>query len=99
DDLLDVSRITRGKIGLRRERVLLADVVGRAVEAVRPQLGRAGHRLEVALPPEPIRLEADPTRLEQILTNLLSNAAKYSNPGGQIALSADRDGGDVVIRV
>jgi PAS domain S-box-containing protein len=99
DDLLDVSRITRGKIALRKERVDLAAVVGNAVEAVRPLVDEAGHRLTVALPAEPILLEADPLRLSQVLLNLLSNAAKYTNPGGDIQLTVERERDAVSIRV
>jgi signal transduction histidine kinase/HAMP domain-containing protein/ActR/RegA family two-component response regulator len=86
DDLLDVSRITRGKVELRKERVNLADVVRHAVLTVRPLINARGHRLSVSLPSEPIWLEADPTRLEQVLANLLNNAAKYTEPGGRIDL-------------
>ena len=85
DDLLDVSRITRGKIELRKEPVELRRAVNRAVEAVRPLIEAQGHGLTVSLPAEAIRLEADPTRLEQVLVNLLNNAAKYTEPGGEIA--------------
>ncbi len=99
DDLLDVSRLTRGKIELRKELLELSAVVGRAVESTRPHLEARGHRLDVALPDEPVRLEADPTRLEQVLANLLHNAAKYTDPGGQIWLTAERDGDEVAIHV
>jgi PAS domain S-box-containing protein len=99
DDLLDVSRISRGRIELRKQVVDVAAVAGRAVEAVRPLLDERGHRLRVALPPGPLWLEADPVRLEQILTNLLSNSAKYTDPGGHIELAAERAGGEVVLRV
>ncbi|PYQ11708.1 MAG: hypothetical protein DMF80_21015 [Acidobacteria bacterium] len=97
DDLLDVSRITRGKIELRREHVVLAAVVERALESARPVLG--GHPLSVSLPPEPISLQADPTRLEQVLANLLNNAAKYTPAGGTIHLTAAREGAQAVLRV
>jgi PAS domain S-box-containing protein len=99
DDLLDVSRITRGKIALRKETVDLAAGVGHAVETVRPLLDSQHHRLTVALPPEAVHLEADPTRLEQILVNLLNNAAKYTRPGGHVSLTGERGDGTVVIRV
>ena len=98
-DLLDVSRISTGKLELRRERVDLASVVREAVEASGPQIVRQGHELTVTFPPEPILLDADPTRLVQVLLNLLSNAAKYSERGGHIRLSVERDGGEVVVSV
>jgi signal transduction histidine kinase len=99
DDLLDVSRIARGKIELRKQPVDLAAVVGRAVEASRPFLDGRRHRLEVALPAEPVVLEADPDRLAQVLSNLLHNAAKYTPPGGHVRLSAERQADAVEIRV
>ena len=99
DDLMDVARISRGKIELHKEAVDLATVVGLAVETARTLIDERRHRLTVSLPDEMIRLEADPTRLEQVLWNLLNNAAKYTEPGGQIALSAEREGGEVVLRV
>ena len=92
DDLLDVSRITRGKIELRREIVALDDVVTRAIETARPVIDAQAHRLRVSLPSEPLRLHADPTRLSQVVSNLLNNAAKYSPPEGRIELTARRDG-------
>jgi PAS domain S-box-containing protein len=99
DDLLDVSRITRGRIELRKEQVELATVVGSAVEASRPLIEKWGHRLTVKIPEEPIRLDADLTRLSQALSNLLNNAAKYTDKGGHIWLTAERQSNDVVIRV
>jgi len=99
DDLLDVSRITTGKLELRKVRVDLAAVLRDAVEASRPLIDRGGHKLIVTLPPDPILLDADPTRLGQVFLNLLNNAAKYSEPGGHIHLSAARDGSEVVVRV
>ena len=99
DDLLEVSRITSGKIELRKERIALADAVSDAVEAGRPGIERGRHHLEVALPPEPIHLEADSVRLAQVFSNLLNNAAKYSEPGGRITLTAAQEGGDIAIRV
>jgi PAS domain S-box-containing protein len=99
DDLLDVSRITRGKIRLRKETTDLATVVGHAVETVRSLIELQKHELSVSLPDEPVHLEADPTRLEQVLTNLLNNAAKYTEPGGHIRLTAGREGAEVVVRV
>ncbi len=99
DDLLDVSRISRGKLTLRKERVALAAVVQSAVEGSRPLIEASAHRLAVALPPDPVWLEADPTRLAQVFSNLLTNAAKYTDRGGHIALTAERQGDDVVVSV
>ncbi len=99
DDLLDVSRITRGKIALRKEQVELAAVVGSAVESSRFLFDEPGHQLTVELPPEPVTLEADPARLSQVLSNLLNNAAKYTDPGGRIWLTAERERESVSIRV
>jgi PAS domain S-box-containing protein len=99
DDLLDVSRITRGKLELRRQRVDLAAVVQSAVEASRPLVEAAAHRLTVALPPEPVPLDADPVRLAQVFANLLTNAAKYTDRGGAIRLTAERRGDEVVVAV
>jgi PAS domain S-box-containing protein len=99
DDLLDVSRISRNKMELRRSRVLLADVVSSAVETARPAIEAAGHELTVALPPEPIHLDADLTRLAQVFGNLLNNSAKYTQQGGRIRLAATRDGDRLVVEV
>ena len=99
DDLLDVSRITRNRLEMRRRPVDLAPVVLHAVEATRPLFEHARHTLEVALPPEPIRLDADPARLTQVFANLLTNACKYTEPGGSVWLQAAREGKVVVIRV
>ena len=99
DDLLDVSRITRGKIELRKERIELVTVVKSAVEASRPLIEKQGHELTVLIPPEPIHLEADLTRLSQVLLNLLDNAAKYTDRGGRIWLTAERQNEQVLIRV
>ena len=100
DDLLDVSRINRNKMELRRSRVPLADVVGGAVEISRPMIDAAGHELIVSLPPEPVWLDADLTRLAQVFGNLLTNSAKYTERGGRIWLTAAREGGraSVVVR-
>src|SRR5258707_1928732 len=99
DDLLDVSRITKGKIELRKERLELAAVVGSAVETSRPLIESAGHELTVTLLPEPIPLDADLTRLAQVFSNLLNNAARYTEQGGHIGLTAERHGGEVVVKV
>ncbi len=99
DDLLDVSRINRNKMELRRSRVLLADVVSSAVETARPAVEEAGHELTVSLPHEPVHLDADLTRLAQVFGNLLTNSAKYTTRGGHIRLSAERRGEEVVVSV
>ncbi len=99
DDLLDISRISSGKIGLQKERVSLALIVTNAVEASRPAIESENHQLTVTLPAEPVYLEADLTRLAQVLQNLLNNAAKYTPPGGRIGLHAEFDGHSVAIRV
>jgi signal transduction histidine kinase/DNA-binding response OmpR family regulator len=99
DDLLDLSRITRGKIRLQTEPVDIAGVVARAVETSRPLIDARKHELNVVLPREPVRVQGDPVRLAQVLGNLLNNAAKYTEEGGRIWLSAERQDGDVVLRV
>ncbi|HEV3443420.1 MAG TPA: MASE1 domain-containing protein [Gemmataceae bacterium] len=99
DDLLDVSRINRGKVQLRLQRLELATVVSRAIETARPVIDAHGHQLEVALPAGPVFLEGDLTRLAQVLANLLNNAAKYSDQAGHIWLDAETHGAEVVIRV
>jgi two-component system CheB/CheR fusion protein len=90
DDLLDVSRISRGKLELRKERVQLAAIVRSAVETSGPVIEEMHHELTVTLPSEPVVLDGDPTRLAQVLSNILSNAAKYTDPGGRIRLSSER---------
>jgi PAS domain S-box-containing protein len=99
DDLLEVSRISRGRIELQKEWVNLADVVNDALAATEPLVSSFDHRLKVSLPPEPLQLMADPTRLTQILTNLIKNAAKFTKPGGSIQVSAVREGDEVVMSV
>ncbi|WP_434427740.1 PAS domain-containing protein [Nannocystis pusilla] len=99
DDLMDVSRISRNKLELRRGRILLADVIGSAVETARPQIEAAGHDLQLALPPGPVWLDADLTRLAQVFSNLLTNSAKYTAPGGRIRLAAEPRGDEVVVTV
>jgi PAS domain S-box-containing protein len=99
DDLLDISRLTSGKIELRREVVSLATIVERAVELGRPLIDERGHRLSLDVPADAILLEADPARLAQVLANILHNAAKYTGPGGHITLSARRAGGEVLVAV
>ncbi len=99
DDLLDMSRIMRGKVELRRQRIELATVVARAVETARPLIDAERHELTVSLPEEPVWLEADLVRMAQVIGNLLCNAAKYTEPGGRIDLSAACEGGQVALRV
>jgi signal transduction histidine kinase/ActR/RegA family two-component response regulator len=99
DDLLDVSRITRNKLELRRQRVELAEIVKAAVETSRPLIESAGHQLTVNVPTDPIWLNADPTRLGQAISNLLNNAAKYTAPGGRVWLTTEREGSDAIITV
>jgi PAS domain S-box-containing protein len=99
DDLLDVSRISRGKIQLRKEPIDLAPVVHSAVDAVRPLLEERKHELSVTLIDRELLLEADPLRVEQILINLLTNAAKYTDSGGRIWLTARREGAEIVVTV
>jgi CheY-like chemotaxis protein len=92
DDLLDVSRVTRGKIELRKERVDLSSVVSRALDATRGLIESRRHDATTMLPAEPVHVLGDPVRLEQILVNLLANAAKYTDSGGSIAVSVRRTG-------
>jgi PAS domain S-box-containing protein len=99
DDLLDVSRISRGKIELRRVRIELASAVYQAVEVIQPQCTSLDISLTVTMPTELIYVYADPTRWAQVLGNLLNNACKFTDKGGQISLSVERDGQEVVIRV
>ena len=99
DDLLDVSRITRGKVALRKELVELASVVKRAVATIRPAVEFRHHQLRMALPTEKVLLNADPARLEQVLANLLHNAVKYTEPGGLIQLRAEIEDGRLAIRI
>jgi PAS domain S-box-containing protein len=99
DDLLDVSRISRGKVALKKERVDLAAVARSAVETVEPTVRELGHELTVALPPAPVVADGDPTRLAQAVGNLLTNAVKYTDPGGRIWLTVERQGGEAVVTV
>ena len=99
DDLLDIGRISRGRLALRKERVALERVVDMALETSRPQMNAAGHRLSVILPPEPALLDADPARLAQVFGNLLNNAARYTPPEGSISLSAAVEGSEAVVSV
>jgi signal transduction histidine kinase len=99
DDLMDISRIERGKIELRKERIELGPVVERAVEISRPHIEAARHELTVVLPPEPLVMDADPARLTQVVANLLNNASKYTEPGGSIELTLVRNGTEAILRV
>jgi PAS domain S-box-containing protein len=99
DDLLEISRIGRGKIGLQKAPVDLADVVATAVETSRPLIEAHRHTLTVSLPDRPVRVEADAARLAQALSNLLNNAAKYTEDGGRIELIAERAPEEAVLRV
>jgi len=99
DDLLDVSRISVGKIELRRERVNVAQAIATAVEATRPVIEAGRHEITVEATSEPLTVDADPTRLVQIVVNLMVNSAKYSEPGGHICVSTSREANWVVIRV
>ena len=99
DDLMEVSRITRGKIELRRDVVDLAAVIAAAVETSRPLIDSGHHELTVTMPREALLLDADPTRLAQVFSNLLNNAAKYTDPGGRISIEARREGDGAVVTV
>jgi PAS domain S-box-containing protein len=99
DDLLDVSRVRSGKISLRTERLTIRELVEAAVEACRPTIDDQGHALAVDLPADGLVIIGDKTRLVQVFANLLTNAAKYSEPGGRIRVSATQDAGKAVIAV
>ncbi len=99
DDLLDVSRISRGKITLRKEQTELSAIVQNALEISQPIIKQFGHKLTITLPSEPVFIEADITRLAQVFANLLNNAAKYTEHGGHISLSVERQGSQVAVSV
>jgi CheY-like chemotaxis protein/nitrogen-specific signal transduction histidine kinase len=99
DDLMEVSRITRGHVSLRTEPTDVHAILLAAIETSRPLIEEAEHRLELSLPPETLRLDADPMRLAQVITNLLNNAARYTDKGGLIQVSAWRDGDTAVVSV
>ena len=99
DDLMDISRINQGKLELKREQVELANIVQGAIETSRPLIESMGHELTVTLPPGPVIVDADLTRLAQVFLNLLNNAAKYTERGGRIDLRAELQGSDVVVSV
>jgi PAS domain S-box-containing protein len=93
DDLLDVSRITRGTLAIKRRPINLADVIARAVETAQPAIDAGAHQLELRVPPEPVRVMGDSLRLAQALTNLLNNAARYTAPGGRIEVALEIESG------
>ena len=99
DDLLDLNRITRNRLELRKTRVELATVIAHAVEACRPLIDARGQKFAVTLPKEPCELNADPARLAQVFANLLNNSSKYTDPGGQILLSARLEDDAAVVSV
>ena len=99
NDLLEMSRITTGRVQLRREAVAVSGIVEVALETVRPLVEQYRHELTVSMPPDPIWLDADVARLEQVLVNLLTNAAKYTDEGGHLWLTVERDGEECVLRV
>jgi PAS domain S-box-containing protein len=99
DDLMDLTRISRGKIGLQRRRMLLADALRNAVETSHPQLEHAGHQFTCVVPPEPIFVDGDEVRLSQVFANLLNNAAKYTARGGRVDVRVERQDQHVVVTV
>jgi len=99
EDLIDVSRITRGTIALRKAPVELASILHHSVEASRPLAKASRHQVDVTLPSEPIHVQADATRLAQVFSNILNNACKYTEPGGRIGLTAERANGDAVVTI
>jgi CheY-like chemotaxis protein/nitrogen-specific signal transduction histidine kinase len=99
DDLLDITRITQGRFALRKERLSLAFLVERAVEAVRALVESRRHELSVIVGARDAWIQADATRLEQLIVNLLTNAAKYTDPGGWIRIQVDREGSEGLLRV
>jgi PAS domain S-box-containing protein len=99
DELLDVSRINGGKLQLQRQRVALKEIIGHAIEAAQPMIDSREHQLFVTIPDEAVWLDADPHRLKQVVSNVIVNAAKYTDPGGKIAIAASHEGNQVVVRV
>ncbi len=99
DDLMDVSRISLGKIELRKVRMGVAPAMVRVVESLAPAIGAREHTLTVEYPPAPVEIEADPTRFDQVLGNLLGNAIKYTEPGGDLSIAATVEGDEIAIRV
>jgi signal transduction histidine kinase len=99
DDLLDVSRITNGRLHLHPERIDLRDVVSNAIETLESDIKQRNHRLTTALPDAPVWLQADPGRLEQVFVNLLANASKYTNAGGELTVWMHVRDGQAIVRV
>jgi signal transduction histidine kinase len=99
DDLLDIGRISRGKIDLRKTRVALTPIVRHAVESIRPVADSLGLELTVTVPRDPVYVLGDPVRLTQVLTNLLNNATKFTDHGGRITLTLERTSEQAIIRV
>jgi|SRR5579884_244541 len=99
DDLFDISRIVRGKVQVRKKRIELAEAVQIALEEARPHIAESAHKLTVQMPSEPIYLNADPNRLTQIVSNLLNNAARYTEKGGSICLTVQRQGSEAFLSV
>ena len=99
DDLLDIARIASGKLRIRKERIPLERAIDMALETSRPQINAAGHRLSVLLPSERVTVEGDAARLAQVFSNLLNNAARYTEAGGEIALNAEVDGGEILVTI
>lgn len=99
DDLMDLSRINRGKLELRKQRVDLSRVIQQAIETSRPMIQFAEHQLRLTMPPTPIEVEADFTRLSQVFGNLLNNAAKYTNRGGEISVVIEREKNEAIVKV
>jgi len=99
DELLDVSRITRGRLHLQRERIDLRDILGNAIQTLESDIKQRNHRLTTALPDAPVWLQADPGRLEQVFANLLANASKYTDKGGELAVSVSMRDGQAIVRV
>ncbi|HEX7890056.1 MAG TPA: response regulator [Ramlibacter sp.] len=99
DDLLDVARISTGKVELRRQRIDLKDIIATAVETSASLVDSSGHKLTVEVPPQPLPIDADPTRIAQVVSNLLNNAAKYTPQGGRIALRVGVENGEAVLSV
>ncbi len=99
DDLMDVSRITQGKIKLQRKSVDLSTVVQTALDAVKPQCERAGHAMTLGLSVQPLQIDGDPTRLAQVVVNIVGNACKFTPHGGRIWISTEREDNEAVLRV